>query len=242
MRCVVSTGGQVSCWGVKVGDGSSEGVAAPGRVLNLPGPVRSVETGMDFGCALLEGGAVWCWGGGLVGQLGNGTDEDSLVPVQVLGIEDAVGLASGGGAACAIVADRTVRCWGRAVEGQLGDGVEDIYSTVPLPVQGLTDVAQISMGTSHGCALRSDGSAWCWGSIEQDYCQLGNEEEAPSRVPVPVYGLPLPVTSLSAGMMHTCAVLEDGTVWCWGYNSHGEVGTLPSIRPECHPRRVEFPE
>ena len=132
--------------------------------------------------------------------------------------------------ACALMNDHTVQCWGDNRWGQLGDGTTTARLR-PTLVSGLSNVTGISVGSlllpllfntySFSCALKSDGSVWCWGA--DNFGQLGDAKPQQFQTrPVRVY-MPLAV-QISAGGGHACARINDGTVQCWGYNSDGQLG------------------
>ncbi len=84
----------------------------------------------------------------------------------------------------------------------------------------------ITAGAFHTCALISDGTVTCWGYNEAG--QLGDGSNTDSNVPVAVAGGVLTnktVTDITAGYLHTCALISDGTVTCWGTNYSGQLGT-----------------
>jgi hypothetical protein len=118
------------------------------------------------------------------------------------------------------MADATVRCWGRNTRGQLGDGSSNFSSSTPVPVWGLTNVAAVSGGGYHTCALTRDGTVQCWGENAQG--QIGSTLGF-SNVPVTVEGISNAV-GISTGFLHSCAVLSDGTTKCWGHNISGQLG------------------
>lgn len=141
----------------------------------------------------------------------------------------------GGDHACAIAADRTLWCWGASETGQLGNGDTASVST-PLQVSALTDVIAVTTGWKHSCAITMGGQAWCWGN--NDLYQLGNgdTEAEPSAVPVMVQGVSDAI-AIAAGDAHTCAIRSGGSVWCWGLNAEGQLGTaegdfFDAITPE----------
>jgi len=206
---------------------------------NLESGVQSVASGP---CALVLGAAK-CWGQNNVGQLGDGTANDSNVPVQVQGLISGVtSIARGWMHACAVM-NGTVYCWGDNTFGQLGHqpgssssdeicirGVNppgDYCNPLPTQVLGLpAGVQNVKAGTYHSCAM-ANGVAYCWGA--NAFGQLGDGSTANSYQPVPVKGL-TSVTDISAGAYPdpqgydmTCAV-ADGNIYCWGANAYGQLG------------------
>ena len=184
-------------------------------------PIRSdsFSAGGHHTCGLV-GSRVECWGENTDGQLGNGTRQDSSVPVQVRGIATATAISSGFHHSCALLADRTVACWGNNEFGQLGNGTTQ-NALVPVPVQGLSDAVAISGGVNHTCAVLIDGTARCWG--RNSYGQLGDGTSLDSSSPVIVEDLG-GVSRVSVGAAHSCALLAAGSIRCWGYNDGGQLG------------------
>ena len=133
-------------------------------------------------------------------------------------------IASGEGHVCARLEEGGVRCWGNNVHGQLGDGTrEPRRSPVQVPVEG---AAELCAGRDHSCARLQDGTVSCWGLALEG--QLGDGEshrpEGSHPLPVAVSDLQS-VTGISCGSNHTCALLQDGTVRCWGSNDAGQLGS-----------------
>lgn len=83
--------------------------------------------------------------------------------------------------------------------------------------------AALAHGHLHSCALTTAGGVMCWGT--NTYGQLGDGTTTTSNVPVAVAGLSSNVTRIATGMYHSCALLNNGTVQCWGNNSIGQMGT-----------------
>jgi alpha-tubulin suppressor-like RCC1 family protein len=136
-------------------------------------------------------------------------------------------VSAGGFQTCALRSDGTVECWGSDSSGQLGNGNPLTNSSTPVIVSGLTNVTQIAAGKYHTCALRNDGTVWCWG--ENAYGQLGNSSTTDSSTPVEVLGVGgtghlTGVTEIDADGQFTCALINDGTVRCWGHDQAGQLG------------------
>jgi alpha-tubulin suppressor-like RCC1 family protein len=135
---------------------------------------------------------------------------------------------------CAVAGTGELRCWGRNLFGELGDGTFADRSS-PVVVCGnescsapLTGVTAVDSGQTHTCAV-VDGRAWCWGNDRRG--QLGREEcSASCPRPGPVAGLSSGVRDVAMGKDHSCALLEDGTMRCWGDNEDGQLGDGTLVR------------
>jgi alpha-tubulin suppressor-like RCC1 family protein len=188
-----------------------------------------VSAGGLHSCAVRKDGSVWCWGRNDFGQLGDSTTVDSAIPVQVMGMKNAVAVGAGSASSCALDNAGTVFCWGRNDAGQLGDGTMS-DSRAPVAVSNLTGVSQISIGANHACVLKTDGSVACWGANMDGQLGDGTTTARNTAGAVDVGGQ---VTSISAGSDISCAVLGDGRVKCWGENNEGELGVGDMMN---HPR------
>ena len=184
----------------------------------------AVGAGIEHTCAILSDGAAWCWGVNDAGQLGDGTHDDSDVPVQVKTLAHATAIDGGLSHTCAIDQAGKLWCWGGNDGGQLGDGSSVNDSTTPvavaLPDPTLTAV-QIAAGRTHSCAILSDHSLVCWGHDELG--QLGDGGTVPHNTPIVVADVGA-VIEVSAGGGHTCAIDTSHALWCWGDNGSGEIG------------------
>lgn len=237
--------GEVKCWGVnehgQLGDNSMTDSATPVAVTGLDSGITNLAAGDQHACAVNSDGGLKCWGYDWRGQLGDGnTDTESLIPVQVTGLTSGVAqVGAGVMLSCARTTGGRVQCWGYNDAGQMGNGTSGPDEPWPLTVtvayggDPLSGVSAISVGGFHVCALIS-GKVECWG--QDDYGQLG-VSTAPdicsygdpciiSPVTVTVSGgLPLSgVSAIAAGEYHTCALMTDHTVRCWGNNEYGQLG------------------
>jgi alpha-tubulin suppressor-like RCC1 family protein len=100
------------------------------------------------------------------------------------------------------------------------ENLDSPNETAPANLCG--DVAQVTAGLLHACALKGDGTLWCWGA--NGYGQLGDATLTDKAAPVPVTALGADVVQATAGRLHTCALKRDATVWCWGDNDSGQLG------------------
>lgn len=229
--CVVLTSGGVKCWGNNTAGQLGNPLITVGGYFNLPVPVTGLPSAIDVAagsehtCALVDGGAVWCWGDNTNGQLGDGTTTDRVNPVQVQGLVGATQIASDGYHSCAVLIGGEVSCWGRNYEGELGNG-STTDSALPTAVTGITDAVH----TTAGCALAAGGTVSCWGPNR--FGELGNGTTTPSAVPVPVAGL-ANVISIAGQSPNACALASDGTITCWGSGRYGQIGdgTMYEVNP-----------
>ncbi|MBI3358856.1 MAG: Ig-like domain-containing protein [Nitrospirae bacterium] len=242
--CAMLFDKSVRCWGAglsgQLGNGGNQDLLTPsdGVVMNLQADF--ISAGSFHTCAL-SGGTILCWGNNDFGQLGSGTGSTNQ-PVQVSGITTATALSSGGSHTCALLADKTVICWGQGNAGQLGDG-NTTQSQTPVLVNGLSALS-ITAGSTHTCARLTDNTVQCWG--DNGSGQLGNGTTENSTVPQFVTEAGINLSSVIAvsaggpdtGESHTCALIDNGTMKCWGDGAVGQIGSA-LILFETMPVKVE---
>ncbi len=230
--CALLDTGGLRCWGSgtngAIGDGGLTNRLTPVNVTGLTSGVSAVSSGIYHVCALLNTGAVRCWGYNNKGQVGNG--QSSVVtpvstPASVTGLSSGVAaISAGNNFTCALLTNGGVRCWGDNSEGQLGNGTLTDSSS-PVAVSGLSSSAvSIATGSRHACALLTSGTVQCWGTNSS--LELGNGNPIDrSMTPVDVQFLGAGVKSVAAGASHSCALFNAGNVKCWGSNSYGQTGS-----------------
>ena len=203
-----------------------------------PQDFPDVAVGAGHSCLLTTTGRIECWGANQYGQLG-GKDgpftaleggppfprgiPDDWVKANVRGLTGkAIAIRSGFYHTCALVDVGGVQCWGQNTSGQLGDGTTSNRETA-VHVQGIdVPVTAIAPGAVHTCALLETGDVRCWGDNENG--QLGNGTNQNSSNLVEVQGLSDKIVQLAAGGVFTCALSDDGKLYCWGDGSNGRFG------------------
>lgn len=222
-------GGVVLCWGNngvgQIGNDVHDGLNVIGadRVHLPAAPVLEIAAGSDHTCALMEGGMVMCWGYNASGQLGNGdpTHMNQFKPVAVQMLDPPDHIRSYRLHTCAIGGGRAI-CWGEGDHGEIGSDDSANHYVPDVPVKMLNAPSLIATGGEHSCAVTVDGLS-CWGTNSAG--QLGDGSFTRRFRPVPVaMATGAKIVALTGGGEHTCAVLEGGTVTCWGLDDHGQLG------------------
>lgn len=240
---------EVSCWGNnnqgQLGNADPNNAVSYSPVSVLDGPggaafqgIKRHRAGGNHTCTVKADDSVWCWGAAGSGQLGHGDRGASGTgsynyPVQVylkpnpngIAFLDAAGVAAGAKHSCGRTNDGGVWCWGDDSQAQLGVALDAGWdSLVPVRVGALPAVDMIEAGDNHTCAhgVGDAGAIYCWGA--GGHGQLGTAVDGGSFAPRQVPSLPAPTAQLALGGDHSCARLVDGTVWCWGENTEGELG------------------
>jgi len=192
-----------------------------------PNAPLQVAIGGSSACAVVAGGTVQCWGDNSYGQLGDGGNAAVLVPKVVPGLVGVAEVDVGDAHACARKDDGTVWCWGSGSGGALGTG-STMNARSPVQVPGLAGVRDLGTSGGNTCAVTADGGVWCWGSnVFGESAQPEGTRDVPT--PTRVAGLG-PAAEVDTGQNHTCARLQDGTVWCWGYGGPLGDGTSEQRR------------
>jgi alpha-tubulin suppressor-like RCC1 family protein len=192
------------------------------------GPVPSqVVLGGNHSCAVLRDKTVACWGANDHGQLGVSPDAFpvSSRPIPVPNVAGVQLVAAGEYDTCALLSDNSLVCWGWNKGGQLGNGRSEDVATPPSPVEAATtSFKHVALGPVHACAVTTGGDVMCWGNSPSGTALGFSNAEVPVPFPKTVVGLPAPATRVAAGADHSCALLVDGTLACWGDNAFGQLG------------------
>ena len=213
-------GTDLRCWGRnnlgQLGTGDAIYGSEPRFVLAGADEVSTLSRST---CARV-GGGVLCWGVLLNGQAWLGTEEGeyTATPTPLAELAGVTRVVVGSMFGCAVVGTDGVVCWGRGIMGQLGNG-DTADSAEPVSVSGLAaPVKALAAGGEHVCALAGEPAlVHCWGRFPH----IGPANTEAAVLPVQPDG---EVVEIGSGWRHSCVLLTDGRVQCWGIDLHGELG------------------
>ena len=250
--------GEVRCWGAndsgELGYANTfvptPEMLLPGAAVDIAGYASGLWAGFAHSCVRYVDGGIRCWGRNDTGQLGYGNlvnigDDEvpaavglvNVVPPQLPANSEVAGVALGANHSCVLLGGGEILCWGANGSGQLGYG--DVVTTgddelpssrTPVAIGGAAKA--VVTGYNHTCALRTDGSVVCWGDNTVGQLGLGNtdnlgDDELPDTVgPIDLGGV---AVQLAAGGNHTCALMADAEVRCWGQNNFSQLGLGSSV-------------
>lgn len=200
--------------------------------------LQQIAPGASHSCGIGSDGWVYCWGDNTSGQLGNGQTARKFTPVAVLRGDIPVGatiqqVATGASHACVLASNAKVYCWGSNTLGQLGDSTTGNSLTPVATAQGSipngASIQKLASIGSHTCALTSEGKTYCWGSnsfgqIGDDTSGAGNDRLVPTSVSQGALPAGVGIQDIALGSSYTCALTSENKVYCWGYNSDGQIG------------------
>jgi len=237
--CALTTDGAIKCWGsnsngqLGTGDTSYQLSATPRQASGIAN-ATTVSAGAMHVCAVVDNGAVKCWGAGAKYRLGlvaSYGQNDVATPTSVAGLTGLTTIQVTGGTSqsCALLSTKAVKCWGDNASGQLGAGATSSATPSPRAVSGIdgstASAVQISMGSQHACAVLTDGTAKCWGNGGSG--RIGNGATTSAATPAMVKmgnNTLTGIRSIAAGAESSCAVINSGEVVCWGNNAAGQLG------------------
>lgn len=263
--CAVLANGSLRCWG-----GADHGILGRGTGVPAPGDTqydigddespasvaavdlgagrtaRSISMRYKHICAVLDTGAIRCWGNGegdvdtdlegVLGTLGKRIVGDNETPASQAVVDLGAGrtaksVAAGWLQTCAVLDTDEVKCWGQNNSGQLGIG--NTVSPLAASSTGIVELGgsatAVSSGRMHSCALLTNGSVRCWGQNNSGQLGTGDtdnvgDNEAVSDGSTVSLGAGRTATAIAVGYEHSCAILDDGALRCWGRNDSGQLG------------------
>lgn len=236
--CATKTNDALHCW--------ATGAAPAATGLT----VSAYDVGYWHQCAIASG-SLYCWGDGIFGKLGNGSNAGLTAPTKV-GTDTWSAVATSFDTTCGIKTDGTLWCFGFGISGIAKVGTATTWTAVEQTAQGqgfyglqgsslwhwagaTTPVAsgsendwiQVASGAAHVCGIRTGGTLWCSG--DNSYGQLGDGTLETRTSPVQV-GTASDWVSVSAGTFQTCGIRGSGDLYCWGSNEYGEAGDFTGWR------------
>jgi alpha-tubulin suppressor-like RCC1 family protein len=232
--CATTRAGSLFCWGDgrdgQLGRIGTISARVPTRVIGTYDS-RQITAGTDFACQILDRGAqvvtrniYACWGDNSKGQIGNAKQERAAYPQEVRTLGGLTRIEAGTATVCALGPNGTASCWGDNRFGQAaGDGGRFPLLRSPQQVPEVSGLIDLAVGEKHACGVRNDARLVCWG--------WSNDGQA--GVPLtPIIGPEVVpnldgVVAVTAGAAHTCVLRRTGggTVWCFGTNERGQLGT-----------------
>ena len=215
-------------WGAnnssQLGENDTVYRSSPVQVGNTPAAATSNWSQISFGSqhamAIKTDGTLWAWGLNNAGRLGNNTEINRSSPVQIGALTSWSQTAAGGDVSIALKTDGTLWSWGDNAQGKVGDNTTTRRSS-PVQIASTTIAwSQISNGSSHAMALKTDGTMWLWGV--NNYGQIGDNVRINRSSPVQLGAL-TSWSKIAACETHSMAI-KDGTLWGWGDNQYGQIG------------------
>jgi alpha-tubulin suppressor-like RCC1 family protein len=226
--CGLDGRGFAWCWGRndhgQLGDGTTRDRTRPALVTGSI-RYRSIRAGNAFTCAVSVDSLAYCWGYNGHGNLGMGITDTLPHPMPKAVARGVSLIATGADHACGLDADGSAFCWGDDFRARLGSdaAMANGGSSAPVPVNGVHRFQAVSAGIAHACGLTPAGLVFCWGSNadgELGSAPLSSFRRDPTAVITP------PLVALSDGVAaHTCGLTSNGRAWCWGNDSHGQLGS-----------------
>ena len=236
--CAILENGSAMCWGLdnygQLGDGGdATNLIKPTSFVSIDGgqTVAQIYARQLRTCIVLADNSASCWGFNEDGQAGDDSTNTYKSPSVKVEFPQGKGVKSMGMGlkhTCAILEDDTLTCWGLDSHGALGNGVSDTsdkYTPQTITTPSDRKVVKVEPGATHTCILLDDGGVMCWG--RDNTGQLGNGDTS-DTIHTPSSNVELPegraATDLSVGDHHSCALLDNGSVTCWGLNNFGQLG------------------
>lgn len=238
VSCLLNRDSEAYCWGSN--DYGELGIGTTNRLVDVPTAVimsgalsgktiKQISPSFSSTCAVASDEFVYCWGSNHFGSLGDGTNNNSTIPVGIdstgsLNGKTVKSLIAGVGAMCVIASDDQAYCWGFNIEGSLGSGSGDDSNTpIAVKINDLSEAAKIekiAMGREKTCAISTVGQLYCWGK----YIKSEPPRYSANIVTLDSNRPDLRVKDVAIGDEHVCAVSVENNIYCWGINNKGQLG------------------
>jgi alpha-tubulin suppressor-like RCC1 family protein len=228
----IKTDGTLWSWGWnlygQLGTNGTASRSSPVQTVSGGTNWKQVSAGGMISAAIKTDGTLWLWGAGNYGQLGTNSIISASSPVQTVSggtnwKQVSVGWADTTAHVGAIKTDGSLWLWGMSDSGRLGTNNTTRRSSPVQTVSGGTNWKQISIGHAHTAAIKTDGTLWLWGDGAAG--GLGDNTAASKSSPVQTVAGGSSWKQVSTGCVHSAAIKTDGTLWVWGDNGSGQLGT-----------------
>jgi len=226
----IKTDGSLWVWGrnnfAQLGDNTTTNRSIPVTTFAGGTDWKSVACGGEHTLAIKTDGSLWNWGKGNDGRLGINDTTTRSTPVTTIAGGNNWKQVAGGNRHCAAVkTDGTLWCWGLNENNQAGNRVGGATFTPVTTFAGGTTWKQVACGGFHTVAIKTDGTLWIWGQNINNFGQLGVNDGNERRTPVTTFAGGNTWKSVFCGNFHTAAIKTDGSLWGWGINGQGQLGT-----------------
>ena len=224
---------QMWVWGFnangQLGDNSLINKCTPVSIQGFKKTFCKVAAGYDHTIGLDNNGQVWCWGINGDGRLGDNSTSQRITPVSIRGAKKTFcQISAGYSHSIALDNNSQVWCWGSNLEGgQLGNN-STVSRCTPVSIHGTKKTfCRISAASYHNLGIDYTGQVWCWG--RNDSGQLGDNSILNKCTPISIRGSKKTFCRISVGSYVSSAIDYTGQVWCWGKNTHGELGINSTV-------------
>ncbi len=223
LSCAILSSGDVRCWGDnrygQLGNGTNRQSLHPQTVLEIK--AMKIQATYYHAFAITQENFLMGWGDNFYNKLGvpDVVNYQEVFQDEKPTIKKLVSSNMNQGF---LATDGTFWTWGFNAYGQLGSG-SYADSSLPLKVASSDNIVDATIGSKHSCFITSTGKAKCFGDNSEG--QLGDGTNTSSPIPVVVNGIDNAISIASGGYAnHTCVLLADSSVKCWGDNSSGQLG------------------
>lgn len=226
----IKTDGTLWSWGLnfngQLGRLGTVDASSPVQTVSGGTNWKKLGSGGPVAAAIKTDGTLWLWGYGSSGALGTGSRVNWYSPVQTISAgNDWNSVKTSGYHTAAIKTDGSLWTWGRNIGGQLGNNsVIPASSPVQIVSEG-TSWKQVSLSYFHSAAIKTNGTLWLWGCNSVNSGRLGDLSVIDRSSPVQTVSGGTNWRQVSTGLNSSAAIKTDGSLWTWGDNSYGQLGT-----------------